>query len=68
MYWEYMSLRLIQQKFYYYSYFSLNATVGGILFGLAFIAIAKRIDNQNIIGFMTFGEHTDLFCFIYQMR
>ena len=41
------------EKFYYYLYYSLNATIGGILFGLAFIVIAKRIDNQSIKGFMT---------------
>ena len=41
------------EKFYYYSYYSLNTTVGGILFGLAFIVIAKRIDNQSIKSFMT---------------
>lgn len=41
------------EKFYYYLYYSLNATIGGILFGLAFIVIAKRIDNQSVKGFMT---------------
>ena len=41
------------EKFYYYSYYSLNTTVGGILFGFAFIVIAKRIDNQSIKSFMT---------------
>jgi hypothetical protein len=41
------------EKFYYYLYYSLNAALGGILFGLAFIVIAKRIDNQSIKGFMT---------------
>lgn len=52
------------EKFYYYSYFSLNATVGGILFGLAFIAIAKRIDNQNIKGFMTLAAYGFILLYI----
>lgn len=39
--------------FFYSLYVSLNSTVGGLLFGIAFIIIANRIDNQNIKWYMT---------------
>ena len=45
------------ESFYYYLYFSLNSTAGGIMFGIAFIVIAKRIDNQSIRGYMTLAAY-----------
>jgi hypothetical protein len=40
-------------SFFFYMYLSLNSTAGGLMFGIAFITIAKRIDNLRIKGYMT---------------
>jgi hypothetical protein len=40
-------------SFFFYLYLSLNSTAGGLMFGIAFITIAKRIDNLRIKGYMT---------------
>ena len=45
------------ENFYYYLYYSLNSTAGGLMFGMAFIVIANRIDNQNIKGYMTLAAY-----------
>jgi MFS family permease len=45
------------ERFYYYLYYSLNTTAGGLMFGIAFLVIANRIDNQNIKGYMTLAAY-----------
>ena len=50
--------------FFYYLYLSLNSTAGGIMFGIAFITIAKRIDNQRIKGYMTLAAFGFILLFI----
>ena len=44
------------ESFYYYLYISLNTTAGGIFFGVSFIVIARRIDNQAIKAYMTLAS------------
>jgi hypothetical protein len=50
--------------FFFYLYFSLNSTAGGLMFGIAFITIAKRIDNQRIKGYMTLAAFGFILLFI----
>jgi hypothetical protein len=38
--------------FFFYLYFSLNSTAGGLMFGITFITIAHKIENQMIRGYM----------------
>jgi hypothetical protein len=45
------------ESFYYDIYGSLNTTAGGLMFGIAFMVIAKRIDNQTIKGYMTLAAY-----------
>jgi hypothetical protein len=52
------------EQFYYYLYTSLNSTAGGIMFGIAFIIIAKRIDNQIIKGYMTLASYGFILLYI----
>jgi hypothetical protein len=52
------------EQFYYYLYTSLNSTAGGIMFGIAFITIAKRIDNQIIKGYMTLASYGFILLYI----
>ena len=43
--------------FFFYLYSSLNSTAGGILFGITFITIANRIDNQKIKNYMKMSAY-----------
>jgi hypothetical protein len=52
------------EYFYYYLYQSLNTTVGGLLFGVAFMVIAKRIDNQSIRGYMSMTSYGFIILYI----
>lgn len=52
------------EQFYYYLYFSLNTTAGGIMFGIAFMVIAKRIDNQGVRGYMTLASYGFILLYI----
>jgi len=52
------------ERYYYYLYTSLNSTAGGIMFGIAFIVIAKRIENQSIKGYMTLASYGFIFLYI----
>jgi hypothetical protein len=52
------------ERFYYYLYFSLNATAGGLMFGFAFMVIANRIDNQSIRGYMTLASYGFILLYI----
>ena len=38
--------------FFYYLYYSLNSTAGGLMFGITFITIAHKVDNQKIKEYM----------------
>jgi hypothetical protein len=38
--------------FFYYLYYSLNSTAGGLMFGITFITIAHKVDNQQIKEYM----------------
>ena len=51
-------------SFFFYLYLSLNSTAGGLMFGIAFITIAKRIDNQRIKGYMTLAAFGFILFFI----
>jgi hypothetical protein len=51
-------------SFFFYLYISLNSTAGGIMFGVAFITIANRIDNQRIKGYMTLAAFGFILLFI----
>ena len=51
-------------SFFFYLYLSLNSTAGGLMFGIAFIAIAKRIDNQRIKGYMTLTAYGFILLYI----
>ena len=51
-------------SFFFYLYLSLNSTAGGIMFGIAFITIANRIDNQRIKGYMTLAAFGFILLFI----
>ena len=39
--------------YFYYLYISLYSIAGGIMFGITFISIARKIDNPRIKGYMT---------------
>jgi len=52
------------ERFYYYLYFSLNTTAGGLLFGIAFMVIANRIDNQSVKGYMTLASYGFILLYI----
>jgi hypothetical protein len=51
-------------SFFFYLYLSLNSTAGGLMFGIAFITIAKRIDNLRIKGYMTLAAFGFILLFI----
>jgi hypothetical protein len=51
-------------SFFYYLYLSLNSTAGGLMFGIAFITIAKRIENLRIKGYMTLAAFGFILFFI----
>jgi hypothetical protein len=51
-------------SFFFYLYLSLNSTAGGLMFGIAFITIAKRIDNLRIKGYMTMAAFGFILFFI----
>ena len=50
--------------FFYYLYISLNSTAGGLMFGLTFITIAHKIDNQRIKGYMTLTAYGFILLYI----
>ena len=39
--------------YFFYLYISLYSIAGGLMFGITFIAIARKIDNPRIKGYMT---------------
>jgi hypothetical protein len=39
--------------YFFYLYISLYSIAGGLMFGITFIAIARKIDNPKIKGYMT---------------
>ncbi len=39
--------------YFFYLYISLYSIAGGLLFGITFLAIARKIDNPRIKGYMT---------------
>ncbi|HEX7178894.1 MAG TPA: hypothetical protein VF220_04150, partial [Nitrososphaeraceae archaeon] len=51
-------------SFFFYLYLSLNATAGGLMFGIAFMTIAHRIDNHGIKGYMTLAAFGFILLFI----
>jgi hypothetical protein len=51
-------------SFFFYLYLSLNATAGGLMFGIAFMTIAHRIDNHRIKGYMTLAAFGFILLFI----
>ncbi len=51
-------------SFFFYLYLSLNSTAGGLMFGIAFITIANRIDNLRIKGYMTLAAFGFILLFI----
>lgn len=50
--------------FFFYLYASLNSTAGGLLFGITFITIAHKIDNQRIKGYMTLTAYGFILLYI----
>jgi len=52
------------EQYYYFLYMSLNSTAGGLMFGIAFMVIAKRIDNQKIRGYMTLTSYGFILLYI----
>lgn len=52
------------ERFYYYLFYSLNATAGGLMFGFAFMVIANKIDNQSIRGYMTLAAYGFILLYI----
>ena len=52
------------EYFYYNIYISLNSTAGGLMFGIAFMVIAKRIDNQGIRAYMTLASYGFILLYI----
>jgi hypothetical protein len=52
------------ESYYYYLYLSLNSTAGGIMFGIAFMVISRRIDNQRIKGYMTLASYGFILLYI----
>ncbi len=57
-------LGLSSESFFFYLYYSLNTTAGGLMFGVTFIAIARKIDNQGIKGYMTLTAYGFVFLYI----
>ena len=52
------------ESFYYDLYVSLNTTAGGLMFGIAFLVIARRIENQSIKGYMTLASYGFILLYI----
>jgi hypothetical protein len=52
------------ESFYFYLYFSLNTTAGGLMFGITFITIVRKIDNQRIKGYMTLAAYGFILLYI----
>lgn len=48
----------------FYLYFSLNTTAGGLMFGITFITIARKIDNHAIKGYMTLTAYGFILLYI----
>jgi hypothetical protein len=48
----------------YYLYASLNSTAGGLLFGFAFLVIARNIHNNTVKGYMIISAYGFLLLFI----
>lgn len=52
------------ELFFFYLYLSLNSTAGGLMFGITFITIAHKIDNQRIKGYMTLTAYGFILLYI----
>ncbi len=52
------------QWFSYYLYASLNSTAGGLLFGFAFLIVARHIHNDIFKGYMIISAFGFVFLFI----
>ena len=52
------------ESFFFYLYFSLNTTAGGLMYGITFITIARKIDNQRIKGYMTLTAYGFILLYI----
>jgi hypothetical protein len=50
--------------FDYYLYSSLNSTAGGLLFGFAFLIIARNIHNETVKGYMIISAYGFVLLFI----
>lgn len=50
--------------FTYYLYASLNSTTGGLLFGFAFLVIARNIHNDTVKGYMIISAYGFVLLFI----
>lgn len=50
--------------FSYYLYISLNSTAGGLLFGFAFLIVARNIHNEMIKGHMIISAYGFILLFI----
>ena len=50
--------------FSYYLYSSLNSTAGGLLFGFAFLIVARNIHNEMIRGHMIISSYGFILMFI----
>ncbi|MGH9976879.1 MAG: hypothetical protein ACRD8Z_13750, partial [Nitrososphaeraceae archaeon] len=50
--------------FFFYLYISLNSTAGGLMFGVTFITIAHKIENQRIKGYMALTAYGFILLFI----
>jgi hypothetical protein len=48
----------------YYLYASLNSTAGGLLFGFAFLVIARNIHNDTVKGYMIISAYGFVLLFI----
>jgi hypothetical protein len=52
------------ENFYYELYTALNSTAGGLMFAIAFIVIANRIDNQSIKVYMNLAAYGFILLYI----
>lgn len=52
------------ESFLFYLYFSLNTTAGGLMFGITFITIGRKIDNHRIKGYMTLTAYGFILLYI----
>ena len=52
------------EEFWFYLYFSLNSTAGGLMFGIAFITMGSKIGNKRIKGYMTLTAYGFIILYI----